>query len=100
MKKVLLKKIPLVAPGGEKGELDYRVYIEGGIKQPLDGKAVWIDEMRKSVRLLNALEKAWNKDSVEFEDADFDYLCLKIKAMKFNWVDRAFEQFVDDVLGS
>jgi hypothetical protein len=95
MKSVALKKVPLVSPSGEKGELDYRVYSLLAIKQPLDGKSAGIDEMQKSIRLLNTMEQ--EGDVVEFEDADFDFFCIKVKNMRFTWVDPVFAQFVEDV---
>ena len=96
MKHVTFKTVPVVDPTGAGGELDYRAYIALAVKQPLDGKAIGIDEMHKSVRLLNILEAATEKGA-DFEDADFDFLCAKVKALKFSWVDSAFSQFVDDV---
>ena len=96
MKHIAFKTVPLTTPTGGAGELDYRAYVEFAVKQPIDGKSVGIDEMHKSVRLLNVLAKA-GKDGASFEDADFDFFCAKIKAMRFNWVDPAFEQFVEDV---
>lgn len=96
MKHIAFKTVPLTNPAGTTGELNYRVYIELAIRQPLDGKSIGADEMHKSVRLLNFLEKATG-DEIDLEDADFDFLCLKVRAMKFNWADPAFEQFMEDV---
>ncbi len=98
MKHIVFKKFPLVTPAGQKAELDYRSYIEVAIKNPLDGKLAGIEEMHKSLRLLNALEKA-TEEGCDFEDADYEYLCSKVKALKFTWVDPAFVQFIDDVTG-
>jgi len=96
MKHVAFKTVPVVTPTGESGELNYRAYIELAVKQPLDGKSVGIEEMHKSVRLLDILEKS-SSDGIDLEDADFAFLCAKIDALKFSWVDPAFEQFVNDV---
>jgi hypothetical protein len=99
MKHVVFKVVPIASPTKEPGELDYRAYMELAVKQPLDGKSIGVDEMHKSIRLLSALRDA-KEDGVDFEDTDFDYLCAKMKALKFSWVDPAFEQFVSDVVNS
>ena len=97
MKRVFFKVVPITNPNsGEVGELDYRAYSEIAIRQPLDGKSAGIDEMHKSIRLLEALRNA-KGDGVDFEDSDFDYFCLKVNAIKFNWVDPVFIEFVEDV---
>lgn len=96
MKRVPLKKVPLVTPTGEDSELDYLLYLEIAIKNPLNGQNADIEENRKSIRLLDALEKA-EEDGVDMEDADYEYLCTKVKALRFNWIDPAFVQFVEDV---
>ncbi len=96
MKHIAFKTLPITNPAGQTGELNYRDYIELAIKSPIDQKSVGIEEMHKSIRLLNILEEA-DRDGVDFEDADHEYLCQKVNALGFKWVDPAFEQFVNDV---
>lgn len=79
------------------GDISYRTIIDQAVTLPFDRiNGATIDEMRKGIRVLDALE---NADGVlELEDADWEYLCAKIERMPWSRVDRRFVQFYDDVM--
>lgn len=80
----------------EANRVDYRTIIEQAIRMPLDRQAgASIDEMRRGIRVLDALDQAG--DVLELEDADWDHLCLKVSHMPWAMVDRRFVQFHDDI---
>ena len=68
------------------------------IRQPLDKQAgVSIEEMRKGIRILDALDAATG-DTLDLEDADYDHLKAKVEAMHWGVVDRDLLGFIDAVL--
>lgn len=97
MKRVELKVIKI----GDKDELSYRDHLISLIKSPLDPKnGVGIDELRKSVRLLDKIESAPETGFVDLEDADFQVLKEKIENGKFMRSTRELLQFLEDILNS
>ena len=92
MKTIELKE--LEATGGMK--LNYKDEMVTILRTPVDRNAgADIEEMRRSIRVLDALDKA--DGTLELEDADFDYLKSRMLNAKFAMVDPAIVQFVDDV---
>lgn len=77
--------------------VDYRVVIEQAVRIPLDRQnGANIDEMRRSIRLFDALDRA--NGTLELEDADWELLKQKVERMPWANVDRRFVQFYDDVM--
>jgi hypothetical protein len=67
------------------------------IRQPLDTqKGVSIEEMRLGIRILDRIDAAG--DVLELEDADYEHLVLKLKAMAWGMVERRLLEFIDTVL--
>lgn len=102
MKHITFKVVEdIVNPEGTTVAFSYRDVIERAIKTPMDikmGMGMPVDELRKSIRLLDALEKG-NELGMDLEDADFAYFKEKIQGVvRFNFTHRAFEQFFTDVL--
>jgi len=86
-------------PGYEMNRVDYRVLIEGAIRNPLDRQnGATIDEMRRGIRVLDALDAA--TDVLELEDADWEHLRLKVEKMPWAMVDRRFIRFYDDIVSA
>jgi hypothetical protein len=57
-----------------------------------------IDEIRKSIRVLNVLDEiGQDAEVLELEDSDYEYMQTKVSASKFTFADAAIVQFVDDV---
>lgn len=87
-------------PAWEANRVDYRATIEQAIRIPLDRQSgATIDEMRKGIRILDALEAA-RDDILELEDADWQHLKDKVERMPWAMVDRRFIQFHDDIIGA
>lgn len=77
--------------------IDYRTIIDQAIRVPLDRQnGATIDEMRKGIRVLDALDRA--NGTLELEDADWDFLKQKVEKMPWAAVDRRFVRFYDDVM--
>lgn len=104
MKRIALLSLPdprleRSDPLYEVNRVDYRALVEQVIRVPQDRQAgVSIDEMRKGIRVLDALDAAG--DVLELEDADWQHLKTKTEAMPWGMVDRRILQFVDDVMGA
>lgn len=93
MKKIKLKKVPMVVLGTEQ-TLEYKPLIQVIIETPSNqGAGTTIAEMRKSIRILDALEK--EDDVLLLEDADYDYLKDRINSARFTSNNRVFIDFVD-----
>lgn len=80
--------------------VDYRSIIEQAIRVPLDRQnGATIDEMRKGIRVLDALDAAQD-EVLTLEDADWEFLKTKVEKMPWSQVDRRFVQFYDDIIGA
>ena len=87
-------------PGYENNRVDYRNLIEGAVRVPLDRQmGATIEEMRKGVRILDALDQA-RDDVLALEDADWEFLKQKVDKLPWAGTDRRFVQFYDDVMGA
>lgn len=95
MKKIQLKTVDFNMQGTVR-KLSYKGELETIFRSPTDmSKGANVEEMRRSIRILDALDKS--TDVLELEDADFDYLKGRVPQAKFAFVDPAIVQFVDDV---
>jgi len=106
MKRILLLSMPDPRfahpsdPGYEPNRVTYRRMIEDAVRVPLDrDKGATIDEMRKGIRVLDALD-ATQDDVLVLEDADWEFLKHKVEKMPWVMVDRRFVQFHDDITGA
>jgi hypothetical protein len=95
-----VKRIPLRALADPEGQvIEYRAVIEQCLRVPLDRQAgATIDEMRKAIRILDALEAA--TVTLQLEDADWEFLKRKVDAMPWAVVDRRIVRFHDDVFNA
>jgi hypothetical protein len=83
----------------EPNIIHYTAIIEQAVRIPLDRQAgATIDEMRKGIRVLDALDHA--NGSLELEDADWEFLRQKVEKMPWSQVDRRFVRFYDDVMSA
>jgi hypothetical protein len=97
MKTVPLKTAKITDPAGNEREVNYADYIHAIMSSPADaGKGMTLDEIRKGLRVLNALEKGTN-DSFQLEDADFEFMAARVKNSKFNFAHPTILQFVEDI---
>jgi hypothetical protein len=105
VKRILLKSLPDPRlaeddPNWEANRVDYRAMIEQVVRMPLNRQTgVTIDEMRKGIRILDALD-ATTDDILILEDADWQALKEKTEAFPWGMVDRRLLMFYDDVVAA
>jgi hypothetical protein len=93
MKLIELKTLP---GEGQVPEVVYATVLREVIKRPLDPqRGAEIAEIRQSIRVLDAIDKA--NGVLELEDSDYEHLKQKTLAMPWNMIDRRIIEFVDDV---
>jgi hypothetical protein len=101
MKRIQLRTIPddrfsSGTPEYETNRLDWAEVIRQIIRRPLNPQqGADIEEMRKGIRVLDALEAA--DQVLELEDADWEHLKQKTEAMQWAFVDRRIVTFVEDI---
>jgi len=101
MKRIQLRVIPDERIPKDKPEyaanvLAWAEVVRQVIRRPLDPqKGADVDELRRSMRVLDALERA--SAVLELEDADWEHLKAKTLAMQWAFVDRRIISFIDDV---
>jgi len=95
MKTITFRKVQM----GEN-TLDYKTQLIGIMQTPSDPqRGAGIEEVRKSVRVLDTLDKAGD-DQVELEDADYVHVVEKIKAARYLVLTKEVLQFIDDMLAT
>jgi len=92
-----VKTIPLKTLSADGvGDIVYADVLREIIRRPSDPqKGADIAEMRRSIRLLDALEAS--NGELRLEDADYELLKAKTLAMPWNLIDRRIIELVDDV---
>ena len=99
MKHLPLKLVEMTRPDGQVGDLDYKLQIKQIITMPVQSQSgISVEDLRRCIRVLDALEKAG--DTLDLEDADFEFLKGRILSAKFAFAHPAILQFVDDVTGA
>jgi len=104
MKRIFLRILPdqrfvLGTPDYELNIFKWAEAVRQVIRRPQDGqKGADLDELRRGIRVLDALDKA--RDILELEDADWEHLKAKTLAMQWAFVDRRIVAFIDDVIGA
>ena len=93
MKTIELKTVEFQAYGN-KSILDYKALLQAILESPLDPtKGTSIGEIRRSVRVLDAIDNM--EESLQLEDADFEYMLERIRNAKFTSNNQVFIDFVD-----
>jgi hypothetical protein len=94
-----MKRIPLRRmPDPDGSILESIEVLRQIIRKPLDmQRGADIDEVRKGIRLLDRLEQC-DSNVLEIEDADWEHLVAKTRAMQWAIIDRRLLTIVDDVL--
>lgn len=96
MKRIRLRKEKM-SPQGVEGEFDWTDVMRQIVQRPLDPqKGVDIEEMRKSIKLLDILDDS--NGVLELEDTDWEYLKAKTVAMQWAVIDRHIVRLVDDIV--
>ena len=99
MKRLELKVLPMTRPDGTVINLNYWIQLQSAVRMPANPQeGAGIEEIRSSIRVIDALEKAGQDAKVvEFEDADYAFLMSKVAGTKYTFADPAIVQFVDDI---
>ena len=93
MKTIELKTVPLEL-FGNKTDFSYKEFVHILMESPENpDKGASVDEIRKSMRVLDALEKS--NGSLQLEDADFEYLLRRVNTARFTASNKVFVDFVD-----
>ena len=104
MKRIALLTLASDRPGDPQfaiPRVEYRLLVEAAVRVPLDPqKGASIDEMRKGIRVLDALDRAIGDAPLELEDADWEFLKSKVEKMPWSLTDHRFVRFYDDVMGA
>lgn len=97
-----MKRIPLrnlADPANPMDVVDYPTVIRQVIRRPLSQAGADIEEMRRGIRVLDALDRC-DSDTLVLEDSDWEHLAAKTKAMPWGVIDRRVIQFYDDIVGA
>jgi hypothetical protein len=95
MKSIKLKTLP----DPRLGDIVYQDVLREVCRRPLDPqRGASIEEMRQSIRVLDALESA--NGTLELEDSDYAHLVEKLKAQPWNVVDKRLVTLFDDVISA
>lgn len=80
---------------------DYAEMIQAVVASPLNPQqGADINEMRSSIRVLDALEGLKAGDTLELKDTDYNHLKLKVEAFKWRQVHKVIVQFVEDIVNA
>jgi len=95
-----MKHIPLrTLPDARLGDIVYQDVLREVCRRPLDPqKGANIEEMRQSIRCLDALDSA--NGTLELEDSDYEHLVQKLKGQPWNVVDKRLVTLFDDVMAA
>lgn len=86
-------------PSTVEGDIEWADVVRQVMRRPKDpSRGVEIDEMRKSIRVLDALDKS--NGVLQLEDADWEYLREKTLAMQWGVIDSRIVKFTDDVFNA
>jgi hypothetical protein len=94
MQEIILKTISGQHEGQEI-KINYRDQIEAILNVPMDMRSADLNEVRRSIRVLDALSEG--NAILKLEDADYEYLKQRVLAARWPFINKAILQFVDDV---
>ena len=91
-----MKTIKLKVVEMDGRQFDYKEELKTVFRAPADPqRGADYEEMRRSMRVLDALDKA--NDTLVLEDADFTNLQERVKKARFVMVHPIIVQFIEDV---
>ena len=95
----MAKVIELKKLGKDNELIDYAALIRMITQLPTDPRqGLTVEDIRKAVRILDALDKA--KGKLELEDADYEVLKTKVENYKFGFAHKNLLTFIDDILSA
>lgn len=68
------------------------------IERPFQG--ISLDELRKRVRVLDAVDAAGDADALTLEDADYTTLAGAIQTMQFSMASKPLLSIIDEILNA
>lgn len=94
----MAKTIELKIIGDKKsGIFNYSELIRAIVQSPTNPQqGLTVEDVRKAVRVLDALDKS--KGKLELEDADYEILKTKLENFKFGIAHKNLLTFIDDIL--
>ena len=95
MKTIELKTIEGVHDG-KPLKIVYKAQLIEVMKTPLNGEWASVNEIRSSIRVMEALETATG-DTLNLEDADYDHMRQCVLSMRWPIKNKLVIQFTDDV---
>ncbi len=99
MKTIQLKRVSMKMADGTPRDFDYRLQLLGIAANPADNtRGAGIDEIRKSIRIIDALEKVEGQSEVQLEDADYEMLVSKVNSTKFVSISKEVLDFVNTIV--
>lgn len=91
-------------PDDKGGVLSGRATLLEIIKQPTGGMGrgvgITVEDMRRDIRLLDAIEAAEDGGTVALEDADWSHLKRKVEAFPFAFSDKRILDLCEDVFNA
>lgn len=104
MKEIVLKTISGTHEGKEI-RINYRDQIEAILNVPMDMRSADMNEVRRSIRVLDAIDLTppplphgeGEPVVLRLEDADYEYLKQRVLAARWPFINKVIVQFVDDV---
>jgi|SRR5215470_6508277 len=101
MRRVPDERFPEGTPDYEANILDWTEAIKQIIRRPSDPqRGAEVEEIRKGIRVFDAIDKIGEDHVLQLEDADYDHLKVKTQAMQWAFVDRRILTLIDDVLNA
>jgi hypothetical protein len=91
-----MKTIKLKTLKHQDVDMPYADMIKGVVNGVDPREGVTVDDMKKRLRIVTALENA-KGDTLKLEDADYDLLAQKVRANKWAMVSPAIVEFCDDI---
>lgn len=89
-----MKRIELLK---KDGDFDERELLREVARRPADPRVgIDIEEMRRAMRVLDALDKATDS-TLDLEDADHGYLVEKLKRFRFAFADQKILDLVERI---
>jgi hypothetical protein len=104
MKRIPLKTIE-VKLDGKPTRISYRAQLIEILRLPSDPRGSDYEEVRRSLRVLDALAQEQPADAptidgapfLELEDADFEYMKQRVLHARWPFIDKFVMEFIEDV---
>lgn len=94
MKTIPLKTVDVLLDG-KPTRISYRAQLREILRVPTDPRGADLEEVRRSLRVLDALDK--ESIVLELEDADFEYMAKRVRGARWQVIDPFVLAFIEDV---